>query len=361
MLSKFTSLFLLIIFSLLISGCETVSYYYQSAVGQISLSSQRQPIEDLLNESVVDKKLMQRLHLVEEIRIFSRTELKLPVENSYSSYVDLQRRYVIWNVYAAPEFSVDSYKWCFLVVGCVSYRGYFSEKDAIKKAKQLKIDGYDVHVGGIAAYSTLGWFNDPVLSTFIQREELGLVSLLTHELAHKQVFIKGDTAFNESFATAVANRGLQLWLEKEKDLEKSNISLMKYMYQRKQNIEIIKLVMFYRDKLQVVYQNHTLSVNEKRSSKKVLLKALNETYLSRKEQADWNDDYDSWISTMNNAKLATVANYQRLVPAFDQMLKLNGFDMEAFYLAVSKLSKLPEEKRKKHLLVLLEEKSLSLK
>ncbi len=357
MYSRCRSLLFLTVFSLLLSGCETVSYYYQSAIGQISLSSQRQPIKELLNESVVDEKLLQRLQLVEEIKGFAKTELKLPVENSYSSYVDLQRPYVIWNVYAAPEFSVESHKWCFLVVGCVSYRGYFSEEDAKTKAKQLKAEGYDVHVGGIAAYSTLGWFNDPVLSTFIQRDELGLVNLLTHELAHKQVFIKGDTVFNESFATAVANRGIQLWFEKESDGESP--SLKRFMHKREQKQEIVKLLMFYRDKVQAVYQDSALSADEKRAGKKAVLSDLNEAYLSRQKQAGWNDGYDSWISTMNNAKLATVANYQRFVPAFDQLLIQNKFDIDAFYQEVSEISALPEKKREERLLILMGEKGLS--
>ena len=358
------SLALLTILALVSVGYEQSAYYYQAAVGQLGLMLKRQAIDEITNNPEIDPSLVDRLQLVQQIRLFANNELKLPVAESYGSYVDLHRDFVVWNVFAAPELSMESYLWCFPVVGCVSYRGYFAEQDAVDKSRQLKAEGYDVHVGGIAAYSTLGWFDDSVLNTFVYRDDPALVSVLVHELAHKKLFIKGDTAFNESFATAVANRGLDLWLEmleqgeNRKDAE-FELSLQKYRQSKIEREQIISLVMDFRNRLSAMYRNDKLTVEQKRTEKKAMLDLLYATYLEQKAELDWSDDFDSWIATMNNARFTTVANYQQWVPAFEQLMKNNHYDMPAFYLEVADLSRQSKEARDDLLQALLMQFTLS--
>ena len=185
----------------------------QAIRGQFEVMHSRQPIPEVIADDASPDDLKKRLRIVQEARDFAVDELLLPDNKSYRSYADLGRDYVVWNVIAAPEFSLDPETWCFPVAGCVAYRGYFEEKAARKKAQSLRDDGYDVAVGGVSAYSTLGKFSDPVLNTMMRWSDVQLVSTIFHELAHQKLYIKGDTAFNESFATAVADIGMTRWLD----------------------------------------------------------------------------------------------------------------------------------------------------
>ena len=189
----------------LLSAC----YYVQATRGQIEVLSKREPIDEVLASPETDDELGRRLRLVQEAREFSIDELGLPDNDSYRSYSDLERDFVVWNVFAAPEFSLQAREWCYPIVGCVSYRGYFSETAAREEADRLARKGFDVAVGGVPAYSTLGNFADPVLSTMMRWDDVRLVSTLFHELAHQVLYIKDDTAFNESFATAVEEIGIE--------------------------------------------------------------------------------------------------------------------------------------------------------
>ena len=201
---------LALLFAILqIEGC----YYMQAIRGQFEVMHSRQPIPEVIADEASPDDLKQRLRIVQEARDFAVNELLLPDNKSYRSYADLGRDYVVWNVFAAPEFSLDPQTWCFPVAGCVAYRGYFEEKVARKKAQSLRDDGYDVAVGGVSAYSTLGKFSDPVLNTMMRWSDVQLVSTIFHELAHQKLYIKGDTAFNESFATAVSDIGMTRWLD----------------------------------------------------------------------------------------------------------------------------------------------------
>ena len=189
-------------------------YYVQATRGQIEVLSKRQPIDEVLASPETAEELGRRLRLVQEARQFSIDELYLPDNKSYRSYSDLERDFVVWNVFAAPEFSLEAREWCYPIVGCVSYRGYFSEEAANGEAAKLRRKGFDSAVGGVPAYSTLGNFNDPVLNTMMRWDDVKLVSTLFHELAHQVLYIKDDTAFNESFATAVEEIGIERWLAK---------------------------------------------------------------------------------------------------------------------------------------------------
>ncbi len=194
------------------TSCATTSYYLQSLSGHVDLLLKRQPISGILASQNTDKLLRDKLEMVLEIRRFASEHLGLPDNGSYSDYADLGRNFVVWNVFAAPELSLQAKQWCFLFVGCLNYRGYYSEEAANRYAQTLEAQGHDVFVGGVTAYSTLGWFNDPVLNTMLNRDNNYLASVIFHELSHQKLYLKNDTAFNEAFAEMVAQTGVQYWL-----------------------------------------------------------------------------------------------------------------------------------------------------
>jgi predicted aminopeptidase len=202
-----------------LSGCgaaDTADYYWQSASGQLDIMARAKPIDVVIGESP-DPALKQRLLRVQEIRAFASRELGLPANASYTRYADLERPFVVWNVFAAPELSLKGRQWCFPIAGCVSYRGYFSEKEARAEAARLAAQGDDVWVAGVPAYSTLGYFDDPVLSTFVRWPELEVARMVFHELAHQVVYVKDDSQFNESFAVAVEDAGVRRWIAAQAD------------------------------------------------------------------------------------------------------------------------------------------------
>jgi len=233
----------------LCASCETVGYYTQAVGGQLSLLSKRQPIEAFLQKETTDAALAERLIQVQRIRAFAEQSLALPVGKSYASYVDLGRdpeqNYVVWNVFAAPNLSLDGKSWCYPVIGCAKYRGYFSQKAAQRYADKLAEQGMDTFVGGVTAYSTLGWLSDPVLSSFVHFTDASLAALLFHELAHKVFYISGDTEFNESFATAVAEEGLKRWLQ----VDQRGEELRAYRNRRAQRDRLLEIIDRYRKSL----------------------------------------------------------------------------------------------------------------
>lgn len=338
---------LVLLFSTLMTACESLSYYGQAVAGQWQIVTTKQDIDELIADTTTDDLLRQRLQLVQHARQFSRQQLLLPVGGSYSEYVDLARDYVVWNVYAAPELSLTAKQWCFPIAGCVAYRGYFDKQNAMKKAKALKREGLEVYVGGVRAYSTLGWFDDPLLNTFINDSELALVNLLIHELAHQKCYVKDDTAFNESFATAVADIGLTRWLQGDDGQHKLEkpLALEHFQLQRRENRQLNKLLAQAREELLLVYTDDSLSDDEKRVQKAMLLDALQQQYTDMKQQMKGAVRFDSWMATMNNAKLANVANYHYFVPAFMQLYKDVAEDIPAFYASVDRLADMPKAER----------------
>ena len=201
----------------MVAGCADLVYYLQSADGELRVLEARRPISEVLADPATPPALKSRLELVLRLRDFASRELKLPDNGSYRNYADLHRQFIVWNVFAAPEFSVTPKRWCFLIAGCVAYRGYFSREGAEKLAVRLRSEGYDVFVGGVPAFSTLGWFDDPVLNTFINYPEYELARLLFHELAHQRVYAKNDSQFNESFAVTVETVGVERWIAHRND------------------------------------------------------------------------------------------------------------------------------------------------
>ncbi len=332
---------LLLIVSILLISCETVSYYSQAARGQAAIVLGREDIQNLLDSDELPQNLQEKFTLVLEVRQFAEQQLLLPVNDNYSNYVDLNREHVVWNVFAAPEFSVDPINWCFPIAGCVSYRGYFSESAAIQYAEKLKNDGYDVYTGGVDAYSTLGWFEDPLLSSVLTRPNHQLAALIFHELAHQLTYLPGDTRFNESFATAVEREGLRRWLQGSGEQQLMEMARLDSERQE----QFVELIEIYQSKFEELFSQGTVE-SEMRRQKGSLQAELREEYQSLKQQWDGYAGYDNWFNqSLNNAQLSTVSSYNQLVPFFNDLLVQSGGDLQQFYAEVQRISELSEEDR----------------
>jgi predicted aminopeptidase len=328
-----------------LGGCATVTegpgYYWQSMVGHLSMMSRARPIQEVLQDSGTDARLRERLERAIEIRRFASRELALPDNESYTRYADLQRPFVVWNVFATPELSMRLQRWCFPVAGCVSYRGYYEKAEAERFAERLRDMGLDVQVGGVPAYSTLGWFADPVLSTFIQYSEGDLARLIFHELAHQVVYVKGDTTFNESFATAVEEVGVERWLEARNDpaLQKA------YRAHVERRREFVELLRRHRAALEYLYAQ-PLSDDDKRAGKQQVFAELKDEY--QVLRASWGGfaGFDRWFSQpLTNAHLAAVGTYTDLLPAFRALLRQQDGDLARFYAATRELAAMSRSER----------------
>ena len=342
----FTLIITIAILSLCLPGCESSRYYYQVAEGHIKIMVAREAIQDLIDNENLPAKEKIQLKRVMELRSYAETELQLPVGNHYSEYVDLKRPHVVWNVIAAPEFSMTPQKWCFPIAGCVNYKGYFSEADAKDYASQLESDNLDTFVGGVAAYSTLGWFDDPVLNTFLFRGDASLAGLLFHELSHKLLYIKGDSVFNESFATTVEIEGLMRWLKTQSKDE----LLAKHLTRKTRHQQFIDLILQHRQ-LRITLYKSALGDERKRQRKQALIATLREEYQQLKEQT-WNgySGYDKWFEgPLNNAQLSTIATYNALVAGFQGLLKQSNHDLSAFYQQCKELVELDKKSRHAYL------------
>ena len=325
----------------LFGGCATLRYYSQAVRGQLDLMRRASPIDEGLRSDAVPAALKAKLRSVLSIREFASRELALPDNGSYKSYADLGRRYAVWNVFATAEFSIEPVTSCFVFAGCVGYRGYFGEADARAEGAALRERGYDVYVGGVPAYSTLGWFDDPVLSTFIQYPESELARLMFHELAHQLLYVKNDTRFNESFAATVEQAGVERWLAQ------SGHERERAAYARLQGMrhEFVALLIKYRAILEQYY-GQDLTAEQKRLGKARRFAEMEQEY--RQLKASWGGfaGYDRWFAGRpNNATLASVALYTELVPAFSALLEREGGDLPRFYAAVKQLARLPGEER----------------
>ena len=313
-----------------LAGC----YYTQAASGQWEVLRKREPIDEVINDPETPPELVARLRLLDEARDFSAAVLGLPDNKSYRTYADLERDYVVWNVIAAPEFSLTPRNWCYPVAGCVSYRGYFSKDDAIKEADRLKREGFDVVLGGVAAYSTLGKFSDPILSTMMRWEDIDLIAVLFHELAHQVVYVKDDSAFNESFATAVEEIGVRLWLEFRGEQEK----MADYIAGRDLQQSLMALVAKARESLGSVYESD-IDDTQKRALKRERLKTLAEDVVAElqrngKEATSWSR------GELNNARLISLTLYEGKLPSFRALYFRCKKDLDCFYAEAEKLADL---------------------
>ncbi len=329
----------------LLAACAvSPSYYWQAAGGQFELWHESRPISELLADPETAPDLRDKLQLAAAIRHFASRELGLPDNASFRSYAGLSRNYVVWNVFAASPLSMRAQEWCVPIAGCVSYLGFFSEAEARSHAEKLRAEGYDVHVGGVPAYSTLGWFSDPMLSTFIQWPETELARLIFHELAHQIVYVKDDSEFNESFATAVEEAGVRRWLA-----QPGKASLVAgFEAMQAVRADFSELVLRYRNELEVIYANQA-SDPEKLAAKREAIARLRRDYARLKAER-WNGfaGYDRWFSQdINNATLASVGLYKRWVPAFSELLARDGGDLSRFFADVRNLAgQAPDERRR---------------
>lgn len=322
-------------------GCSTLGYYAQAISGQVEIIRKSRAIPQVLSDPATSADLRQRLQRVLDIRDFASSQLALPDNDSYRRYADLDRKFVVWNVFAAPEFSLEPKEWCFPFAGCVGYKGYFAEDGAQRFAAQLREERYDVYVGGVPAYSTLGWFKDPVLNTFIRYPETELARLIFHELAHQVAYAKGDTPFNESFAVAVEEEGVQRWLAaRGTDEQKS-------AFVRTQQLRdaFLKLITRYRERFAQLYASGE-PPEKMRAEKAALVTQMRADYESLKGGLPGLAGYDAWFAQpVNNAQLASVAIYTQLVPAFQALLKKHEGDLPSFYAEVARIAKLPQAER----------------
>lgn len=325
-------------------GCAQLGYFAQAAHGQFALLSEARPIDDWLANPSVEDQLKGKLAKVKEIRAFAARELGLPDNGSYTTYADLKRQFVLWNVVATPELSLKPVQWCFPVAGCVNYRGYYSREDAQAYAKQLRKEKYDVEVAGVTAYSTLGWFKDPVLSTFIKFPDGEVARLVFHELAHQVVYVPGDSRFNESFAVAVEEAGVARWMALYGD-DKTKAAYAAYESRKR---DFLALLLKHRRALEDNYE-HDISDDEKRKTKAAIFQSLQDEYQVLKASWGGYAGYDRWFAEpLSNAHLSAIATYHDFVPGFKALLAQKK-DMGQFYDAVRSLARLGKQQRHEQL------------
>ncbi len=307
-----------------------MNFYGQAVGGQWRILRDRIPIEDVLKAADQPSATKSKLKLVQGVLAFADQQLGMPVGKKYSSYVDLQRRYVVWNVFAAAPESIQGEHWCYPVVGCAPYRGYFDEDDAHAYAASLQADGLETYVGGVPAYSTLGWFDDPVLSTFLDWPEADLAGLLLHELAHGVVWVDGDVAFNESFATAVSEIALAQYFStagRDSEYEAWVDRRASWLLMKEKLLEL-------KANLEAAFQQ-----GSSLERKITLYKEFKDQYRRDKDLHD-STRFDQLVfAELNNAYLVSLGAYEDWVPAFRCLYALHGTWAE-FFTAVDQLTEL---------------------
>jgi predicted aminopeptidase len=322
-------------------GCGTM-YLTQAATGQWHVMHERRPINAVIADPHTPEPLRQRLTDVRAARDFASHELELPDNRSYRSYADIGRPYVVWNVVATPEFSIEPKHWCFPIAGCVAYRGYFREKSARKFASTLTREGFDVTLGGVPAYSTLGKLADPVMSTMLRYGDNELAAIIFHELAHQLLYVKNDSEFNEAFAVTVERAGLERWLK----LRGHDASIKEYEEDRTREIAFVELFARGRSRLARLYASGIPPEAMRQKKAEVFAELATDVRELERRQGVHSSVYDSWLAQgLNNAHLASVATYFDCVPGFERLLHEQGGDLTRFYSAARELSRLPRAAR----------------
>ena len=335
--------------ALLLSGCSTLSFYWQAFNGQMEVTRLARPLEEVVADPATSADIRRRLAYAQRVRDYASSELGLPDNASYRRYADLKRPFVVWNVFAAPALSLDLRTQCFPVAGCVVYRGFFAREAAESHAAGLRSEGLDVALGGVPAYSTLGWFADPLLNTFIRYPDLDIARLIFHELAHQVAYVRDDSTFNESFAVAVEQEGLRRWMIANAD----DADRAAYSAHAGRRRDLMRLMLGARRELGEVYAT-AVDDGAKQQAKARILRSLVDRYTAQKAQ--WNLGeaqlrvYDDWVlKDLNNAKLGSIATYTQRVPQFAALLAEVGGDLGRFYGAVAALAALPKAERERRL------------
>lgn len=345
--------------AVLVSGCASTLHLLRLAQGQIELLQAREPIDEIVRDEARDPVLRERLRLVLEAREFASRRLALPDNGSYRAYADLARPYVLWNLFAAPEFSLEPRQWCYPLFGCFAYRGFFDRARAQQAAAELRAEGLNVALAGVPAYSTLGWFDDPVVSPMLRWSDAELVATVFHELAHQKLFVKNDTAFNESFASFVQDQGLSAYAAAYR--EAHGRTLQGFDPQARQREQaFVALVLDTRERLERLYALR-LPVEEMRRRKQAEFAALKQRYEALRDR-EWEGEgaYDAWFAQpLNNAHLLPFGLYERWQPAFARLFARHGGDWEAFHEAARALAALDAPARAAALQRLLREAQAS--
>ncbi|MFJ3486687.1 aminopeptidase [Pseudomonas sp. NPDC090202] len=326
---------------LLLGGCSSLTYYTQLADGQLALLRAREPVDKVIADPSRDGKLREHLRKAQAAREFASQHLHLPDNQSYRLFADIHRPYVVWNVFATGEFSLDPVTHCFPIAGCVAYRGYYNQNAARGEAALQKLDGKDVYVSGVEAYSTLGWFNDPIISSMMNWGDERLATLIFHELAHQRFYVKDDSEFNESYATFVEQEGTRQWRE-ARGLPAEGVTS-----ETQRRDQLTGLVLATRGRLKTLYAE-PLSAEVMRQRKAAEFDRLRRDYQQMRD-SQWGGDkrFDAWVyAPMNNARLLPIGLYDQWTPAFAALFKQVNGDWPAFFTAVEKLGKLPKDQRK---------------
>lgn len=324
-----------------LAGCASLTYYGQAVTGHLGLMAGRESIEDMVDSAETTPEVRDKLRTVQSIRSFASEELGLPDNRSYRYFTQLDRPYAVWNVVAAPRFSLQPKRWCFPIAGCVSYRGYFDGEKAEAKARELEADGMDTAVLGASAYSTLGWFADPVLSPMLEMPEPELAGLIFHELAHQRLYVSGDTAFNEAFANVVEETGVKRWVKDQGRPEQ----VRQWRKRRDRRAAVTDLLLDARGGLADLY-NRSDALDEPALARRKanILAGLRKRYRALVRMTD-SGSRNGLSDDLNNAHLAMVGAYRGGAPAFRRLLECRNGDLEAFYRAAEAIGEWPEERR----------------
>jgi len=326
---------------ILLCGCSDFGYYWQNARGHLAVMDQRVDIDDMLADDALDARLRERLQLVQQIRAFSISRLSLPDNDSYRSYVNLGRSYLIQNLFAAPEFSTRLQQWCYPVIGCASYRGYYDEQRLRDYAAKLEAEGLEIYIGRVPAYSTLGWFDDPVLSSFIDWPDYRLAGLLFHELTHQRIYIDDDTTFNESLASAVQQAGTRLWLQ---SLERDD-DIRRLAAWTAYRGDVIALIEALRERLAALYLED-IDDDLKRARKAESIAEARRAHAAIAVKHGVTGGFQKWFDDgINNAKIGSIAAYNAELPAFAAMLSAFDFDFRDFFDYVGRLGEFGKPQR----------------
>jgi len=340
--------FIILLVITLLGGCAELQYYGHAVSGQLEVLEKRRPIPEVIADPATTSDVKQRLEYIEQAHAFAIKELYLPDSDSFRSYSDVERQYVLWNVFATPELSLQTKQWCYPVLGCLGYRSYFNEAYAQTVAKQLVTEGWDVHIARSPAYSTRGFFADPVYNPMLRYPELDIAAILFHELAHEKIYMQNDSQANESFAVAVQFEGIRRWLDHKNQPGR----YARYKISERRDEEFVALLNQYRGELDALYRTNKSDV-EKRKEKLRIFAELKTSYESLRQSWEGYAGYDHWFTKpLNNAVLAPVGTYHGDVEAFEQLLHEKNNNLQQFYREAQRLSELSMHERRKALQVL---------
>lgn len=330
-----------------LTSCSTLTFYTQAVGGQMEMLRKARPVGEVMADPKSKPLLKEKLTTVADILDFAEKELHLPAQGQYRRYTNLGRRYAVWVVFAAPEFSVVPKTWSYPLLGKLAYRGFFEEKLAIEEGDRLRAEGYDVYVSGVEAYSTLGFFRDPLLNTFLGRADADLAELIFHELTHQRLYFRGDTNFNEAFATAVGQEGARRWLRARGRLK----DLAQYEKEQKVEREFVKLALETRKELKVVYAQTYRSHETELLQKKTTLERFQQRALALDRRNGGAMKIERWFKKpVNNARLGTLSSYYEMLPGFEAMLVRRNGDLESFFDDVDAMHGLKPEARRKQVM-----------